>query len=279
MKQDGEFSKGYHMKLMWKYFQMTLKTNFQYKFDRLMTTFAVLIREAANVVVVLLMLYQVKEVRGWNLYELLFLYSFLFLSYSIFVFFFTGIRDFEEVIYSGQLDRFMVRPVGVMFQVIASKVDYTAAVGHGLIGIVLFVNTANKLDIAWNAANILYLLMCILGGAIIQAAVFMVTACFSFWTIKTTSIRNMLFFNSRRFAAYPITFYPKVIQVILKFVIPFAFVNFYPTQFFLQKDTLNGAEQAFLYLNPVVATVLFLIVYRIWRIGLKQYGSTGNALY
>lgn len=279
MNQEEEFSRGYYRKLMWKYFQMTLKTNFQYKFDRFMTTFAVFIRESANVAVILLMLYQVKEVKGWDLYELLFLYSFLFLSYSVFVFFFTGIRDFEEVIYSGQLDRYMVRPVGVMFQVIASKVDYTAAIGHGVIGVLLFATTANKLGISWDIGKGIYLLICIIGGAMIQAAIFMVTACFSFWTIKTTSIRNMLFFNSRRFAAYPITFYPKAIQVILKFVVPFAFVNYYPTQFFLQKGTMSGATKAFLYLNPIVAGVLFFIVYKVWQKGLKQYGSTGNALY
>lgn len=279
MKEKDEFNRGYYRKLMWKYFQMTLKMNFQYKFDRLVTTFAVLIRESANVIVILLMLYQVKEIRGWQQNELLFLYSFLFLSYSVFVFFFTGIRDFEDVIYSGQLDRFLVRPVGVMFQVIASKVDYTAAVGHGGIGIALFVYTSGKLGISWNVVKILYFLVCILGGAVIQAAIFMITACFSFWTIKTTSIRNMLFFNSRRFAAYPLSFYPNVIKILLNCVIPFAFVNYYPTQFFLHKDRFEGIGQVLLYLNPVIASVLFYIVYQIWRRGLKQYGSTGNALY
>ena len=261
------------------YFKMTLKICLQYKLDRGLITIAVLIREAANVIITILLLNTFGSIKGWSMNEILFLYSFLFLSYSIFVFFFTGIRDFEDIVYTGELDRFLLRPVGILFQVIASKVDYTAAIGHGVLGIYLFFKTQSLVEIEWNFTSILYLIGAILGGAIIQASIFMISSCFSFWTIKTTNIRNLLFFNCRKFSAYPITFFPIFIQKLLIFVIPFSFVNYFPALYFLRKEEINNFPICFLYLTPIIAITVFMVVTAIWKKGLQHYSSTGNSIY
>ena len=158
----------FYFSLAYAYFKATMKTNLQYKFDRFAITFAVFFRELANVIIIILMLNTFKVINGWNMDEILFQYSFLFLSYSLFVLLFTGIRDFEDIVYAGDLDIYLFRPVGVLYQVIVSKIDYTAAVGHGCIGIFLFVRNANIVNVEWN--------------------------CLSFWTIKTKNIRNLIFF-------------------------------------------------------------------------------------
>ena len=208
--------------------------------------------------------------------EKFFLYSFLFLSYSIFIFLFTGIRDFDNMVYSGDLDRFLIRPRGLMFQVIAARVDYCATLGHGAVGVILFLNTYNAVGINWNIRAITYYISALIGGAIIQAALFMISSCMSFWTIRTTNLRNLIFFNSRRFAGYPISFYPSIIQKMLIYIIPFAFVSYFPAQYFLKKPDISLFWNGFLYLTPVVGLIMFLIVYCFWRFGLKHYSSAGN---
>ena len=268
----------FYFSLGYAYFKATLKTNLQYKFDRFAITFAVFFRELANVIIIILMLNTFKEINGWNMNEILFQYSFLFMSYSLFILFFTGIRDFEEVIYSGDLDIYLFRPVSVLYQVIVSKIDYTAAVGHGCIGIILFVMTAGMVNVEWDPLNICYLFVCIISGAVLQAAIFLLSSCFSFWTIKTKNIRNLIFFSTRKFSAYPISFYPGMIKKILIFVIPFAFVNYYPTQFYLKKSQLWYEVRLLPWFSPLVAFILFFGVYLIWKTGLKRYSSTGNAM-
>ncbi|MHB8065869.1 MAG: ABC-2 family transporter protein, partial [Ruminiclostridium sp.] len=117
------------------------------------------------------------------------------------------------------------------------------------------------------------------GGAIIQASLFMVSSCFSFWAIKTTNLRNLIFFNSRRFAGYPISFYPGFIQKMLIFVVPFAFVSYFPAQFFLRKSDLEMFWNGYLYLTPLVGIVMFVLVYIFWKSGLKRYSSSGNSMF
>jgi ABC-2 type transport system permease protein len=251
----------------------------EYKFDRFFIALAIFVREMVSIVIMYLLLTRFITIGGWKMNEMFFLYSFLFLSYSLFVFFFTGIRDFDEMVYTGQLDRYLIRPLGLMFQVVASKVDFTATLGHGAVGVLLFLYSYNTVGIDWNLKNILYYISVILGGAIIQASLFMVSSCFSFWAIKTTNLRNLIFFNSRRFAGYPISFYPGIIQKMLIFVIPFAFVSYFPAQYYLRKPDLTMFWNGYLYLTPLVGILMFAIVYFFWISGLRRYSSSGNSMF
>jgi ABC-2 type transport system permease protein len=277
MQQNNSFSS--MMALFFRFSKLNLKSTLEYKFDRFFLAFAVFCREMVSIIVMYLILTRMVRIKGWEMNEMFFLYSFLFLSYSIFIFLFTGIRDFDNMVYSGELDRYLIRPLGLMYQIVASKVDYCATIGHGVVGIILFTKTATNVGIDWNLKNISYYIAALLGGAIIQASLFMVSSCFSFWAVKTINLRNLIFFNSRRFAGYPISFYPGFIQKMLIFVVPFAFVSYFPAQYFLRKPDLSMFWSGYLYLTPVVGIVMFLLVYRFWLFGLKHYSSTGNSMF
>lgn len=134
-----------------KYVKQTVKSWFQYKLDACLRSFAVFVREAANIIVIWLTLKSFELLNGWNTMELFFLYSFVFLTYAILIIFFTGLRDFDWLVNSGTLDRFLLRPRGVLFQVLASNSDWFAAIGHGTLGLVLLIVSAGKIGVVWNA--------------------------------------------------------------------------------------------------------------------------------
>ncbi len=264
--------------LIMKYAKLSIKSILEYKFDRVFITIAIFCREMISVVVMFLILTRFVRIKGWEYNQMFFLYSFLFLSYSVFVLFFAGMRDFDNMIYSGEFDRFLTRPLGLMYQIVASRIDLSAALGHGIVGIILFVNTAFSVGIVWNAKNIIYYIVILLSGAVIQASIFLFSACFSFWTYKVDNLRNMIFFNARRISGYPLSFYPGIIQKLLMFVVPFAFVNFFPAQYFLRKSEMSSYWNGFFYMTPVVAVIMFLLVYAFWKKGVSRYSSTGTAM-
>ncbi|MDR0986319.1 MAG: ABC-2 family transporter protein, partial [Ruminococcus sp.] len=221
------------MNLYLKYLKTISKSWFQYRFDAVLRSSTVFLREAAGIITIYLTLLTFDSIGGWNLYELMFLFSFLFLTYGILVMFCTGLRDFQGIVYSGDLDRFLMRPRSVLFQVVAANADMFAAVGHGGLGVVLLILSANRVNIVWSAVNIFYLFVTVISGVIIQASIFLFVAALSFWVIKTDNLLNAVFYNPRKFAGYPINIFPRWIQDILIFVLPFAFVNYFPVQFFL----------------------------------------------
>ena len=269
----------YIIGLFVRYSKLNLKMTMEYKLDRSLTCIAIFLREFVSVIAVYFILKKFISIKGWEMNEMLFLYSFLFLSYSLFVFFFTGIRDFDNMIYSGEFDRYLTRPVGLMAQIMCARLDYGAFLGHGAVGVILFVNTSNSIGIHWNLRNIIYYIVILVGAAIIQASLFMLSSCLNFWAIRTINLRNMIFFNSRRFAGYPISFYPALIQNLLIYVTPFAFVSYFPAQYYLRKEDLSLFWNGFLYLTPVVGGIMFVLVYMLWKSGIKRYSSSGNSMF
>jgi len=264
------------IKLYLLYVKYISKSWFQYRVDAVLRSLAVFLREATGIIIIYLTLQSFTDINGWSFYELLFLFSFLFLTYGIFVLFFTGLRDFGSMVYSGEFDRFLLRPRGLLMQIMASNADMFAAIGHGGLGIALFLFCAGKIGIVWSAGMIMYYVVTIISAVIIQASLFLLMSCSSFWIVKIDELVGMLYYNTRKFAGYPISIYPRLIQNLLMFIVPFAFVNYFPAQFFLRKPDMSQFWLGYVYLTPVIAIVLFASVLLVWRVSLKRYSSVGN---
>lgn len=264
------------IQMMLFYSKITINAWFQYKLDAVLRSFSVFLREAGTIAVIYFTLMTFDDINGWNINELMFLFSFIFLTYSILIIFFTGLRDFEWIVNDGRFDRFLLRPRGVLFQILASNSDWFAAVGHGSLGVALFVLSANSVNIQWSITNIIYFVFTILGGVLIQGAIFLFIASLSFFFIKTGNIREIFYWNIRSFAGYPVSIFPKFIQVILIYIIPFAFVNYFPAQFLLHKSDMIAYPDFYIYITPVVGLSMYLMAYLFWRISLKYYKSSGN---
>lgn len=264
------------LKMFYHYTAKALKARTQYKLDALFSTLAVFARESTTIVVIYLTLQKFNNIGGWNLNELLFLFSLIFLTYSILIIFFTGLRDFQNNILKGEFDRTMLRPRGLLFQLIAYNSDWLAAFGHGALGIILFIVTAKNVGITWDFKTVIYYIFSIIGGVLIQGAIFLFFASLNFFFVKTDNIKEVFYWNVRKFAGYPISIFNKAIQFILIYTIPFAFVNYFPCQYLLRKEDMALYPEIFMYLAPFVGVGLYLLAYAFWRFSVRFYKSTGN---
>ena len=80
----------------------------------------------------------------------------------------------------------------------------------------------------------------------------------------------------RRFAGYPISIFHKVIQICMIYVVPFAFVNYFPSQYLFHKPDVNAYPEIYLYLTPIIGLVMYLASYAFWRYSVRYYKSSGN---
>ena len=258
------------------YTKTTIKSWFQYKLNACIQSLTVFLRESTNVLIIYFTLQTFTDINGWNRDELFFLYSLLYITYGILIIFCTGLRDFDKIIVDGTFDRYLLRPQGILFQIIASNSDWFAALGHGGLGIVLFIMSANKLGIVWNITNILYYLITIISGTLIQVSLFLIFATLSFYILKSTNVRDLLYWQVRKFAGYPLSIFNRITQFFLMFIIPFAFVNYFPAQYLLMNDDMSQFNHVFIYCSPLIALVMVLFSYVFWRKSIKHYSSTGN---
>lgn len=256
--------------------KMSFRTRMQYRVDALVAALAVFVRESTNIIVIYLALMKFQNMNGWNVSEMLFLYSILFLTYAFVVSLFADLRDFPRMIREGRFDRLMVRPRGLLFQLILSNADVIASVGHGTLGILLFVYSAGKVGIEWNLTTILYYICAIIGGILIQGGMFIFFSSLSFHFVETNSLREIFYWNMRKFAGYPISIYSKLIQGLMIYVVPFAFVNYFPAQYLLRKEDMTNYNEVYMYIAPLVGVGIYSLAYVFWRISIKRYKSTGN---
>lgn len=264
------------MEIMLQSLKMSFHARLQYRADTLVTTFAVFVRESTNIIVIYLTLLKFDKINGWNINEMLFLFSILFLTYAFVVSLFADLRDFSRMIREGSFDRLLLRPRGLLFQLILNNADLMATAGHGTLGILLFFFSAGRVGITWDLVTVIYYLSAITGGILIQGGMFIIFSAASFYFVEVNSIMEIFYWNMRKFAGYPISIYSKLIQALMIYVIPFAFVNYFPAQYLLRKEDMANYSDIYMYIPPVLGVAVYLLAYAFWRISVKRYTSTGN---
>lgn len=263
--------------LYFYYCKTSMKAWFQYRVDAFLRIFAVMARESTAVIIMYITFLSFKNIGGWTINELLFLFSFMFLTYGIFIIFFTGLRDFQYMVIQGDLDKLLIRPRGVLFQLLASNSDWFAALGHGLLGIVVFIYSSSKISIEWTMQKIILACSCVCSGVLIQGALFLMFASLSFFIVKTDNLRNVLYWNIKSFMGYPISIYPKLIQYFVVYIIPLAFVNYFPSQLLMGVFKEGNIFPAvYISISAAIGMVLFGLSYLFWRFSLRFYASTGS---
>ena len=114
-------------------------------------------------------------------------------------------------------------------------------------------------------------LLLILCGFLIYCGVFTTVSAFSFWWPDRIGLMAPLF-NMITFGKYPVTIYNKFLQHILMWIIPFAFVAFFPSTYFF------GSPGFLFYtiITPLIAIACMVVGVVTWSLGIRHYESTGS---
>ncbi|MNJ52437.1 hypothetical protein D3C77_477710 [compost metagenome] len=105
----------------------------------------------------------------------------------------------------------------------------------------------------------------------IYTGIYTTLTSISFYSDAPTGILPLMY-NIQGYGRYPVTIYNRAIQVLLTWIIPFAFVGVYPASLFLHKEEI--AHMAFL--TPVVGIVFLTIGLVAWNHGVKRYRGAGS---
>jgi ABC-2 type transport system permease protein len=175
----------------------------------------------------------------------------------------------DKYIIGGQFDRVLLRPLSSIAQVLFESFNLDS-IGTFILGLVVLVRSSNNLGIIFTINDYLWLFFSVISGAIILVSVFISLASLSFHFEDKLGVGAPVY-GLINFGRYPVNIFNKTVQFVLSFVIPFAFVAFYPATHFFNK---SGFE-FYCYLTPVVALVSFMISLFFWGYGTKKYTSTG----
>ena len=258
------------MKLYFKYFAMHLKSQMQYKATFFLNIIGRIIMSFGTVAGVLFMFARFNEVDGFTLSQTLLCTSVVTMAFSMAEVFARGFDIFPRLLGNGEFDRALVRPRGVIFQVLASHIEFLR-LGIFIQAVGVLCYAAPNSGVLWTWDKILTLFLMIVCGAAVFFGLYIVYASFAFFTVEGLEFMNILTYGGREFGRYPYSIYGKNILRFLTFVIPLALFQYYPLLYLLDR------EQSILYMLIPLAGVLFLLPsYAFFRVGLRRYKSTGS---
>jgi len=253
---------------------VSIRTQLQYRYAFVMNILGWAMTYAGSAISMWVLLYSFGAIKGWRFWELLFLFALAVLSWSICVIFFFHFRTLDQYIVQGTFDRFLVRPVHPFLQVISLKFD-VGAFGQLLFSVVAVALAYSNLGLHWEPWQWLVLLGAVSGGTLIQGGLLVAVSAFAFWTTRSEQFFWGIMWPLKNLMNYPLAIFPRAIQLVLTFVLPFAFVNYLPALLLLGKSSESFGTYWGVF-SILVGIVFFAICYRFWMAGLNHYKSAGS---
>jgi ABC-2 type transport system permease protein len=111
---------------------------------------------------------------------------------------------------------------------------------------------------------------------LLTASLFMIAlmnfaAATCFW-IKGSGYVMVIMFRFKDFAKYPSSIFEGIFKIIFTFIIPIAFIAYYPSLVILRPDEIPVLS----WLSPIVGIAFFVLSYKLWMFGAKKYNGTGS---
>ncbi|WP_368262955.1 ABC transporter permease [Clostridium disporicum] len=260
-----------HFKLYIRFLQQYIKTLMAYRADFILGLIGFILVQSVGVIFISLIFSAIPTLSGWSFYEILFIYGFAQIPRGIDHVFTDQLWIFSwKTIAQGEFDRYLVRPLNPLFQVIVEKFQ-PDGFGEIIIGTMLLITSLSKLSIEVTFGKIIALIFMILCATVIYTAIKLAVTSITFW-VKFAQSYMFMVYQLSSFVKYPINIYPSWIRTTLTFIIPFAFTGYYPGAYLLGRGSFfQGVIMTFL-----ISMLSILVAYRIWLIGISRYESTGS---
>ncbi|MGH7659398.1 MAG: ABC transporter permease [Vulcanimicrobiaceae bacterium] len=258
-----------------QYWRINFLTALEYRANFIVWFGFTFVYHASALAALWIVLREFPEMNGWTFAQMAFLYSLWMLSHSLNNTLFLTVGDIPEHVREGEIDRILVRPLNPLFQVLTTPQQIFP--DELLMGIAVFIMATSWAAPVIDFWFVVFVPLVVIGGALIDFSINLFVATCAFWFVKVDGLRWIAFQLQQEFTRYPISIYTKGVRLALTFLLPYAFMNYFPATFFLHKseDALHLSPQIGL-LSPAIGAVTLWLAYAFWRVGLNRYEGVGH---
>lgn len=215
------------------------------------------------------------DVGDWPSRAVLLIASMRMLSHGIYSLFFDRAYHLATLVQEGRLDAFLLRPMPVYRQIQLGEFP-TNALGDLLVGASMFAGAVATVDLHWTLLRIAYLPAGLLGGTLMEAAVFTAISSghlhFSSSSAWSTWIEELF----GMFGSYPLSFLPRMVGGVFTFVLPLAFIAYFPAAALTGRTSGLGVPSVVALASPLIGLAAFIAARLLWNLSLRRYtGVTG----
>lgn len=214
---------------------------------------------------------------GWTLGEVALLYGLAELAFVVMDLVFGGFDapNLSAHVRTGSFSTFLLRPVPLPVQIFGSDFALRRLTRVVLAaGIVAY--GVSRVSVTWDAGDVLLLAGSVLGMIAFFGGLFVVGGTLTFWTVESVEAMNVLTYGGRTLISYPLNIYPAWLRRTFTYLIPAAFLSYFPVLHVLGRPLPDGLPSWAALLSPVVGPLILAAAFAFWRVGVRRYHGTGS---
>ncbi|HVX46328.1 MAG TPA: ABC-2 family transporter protein [Mycobacteriales bacterium] len=247
----------------------------QYRADFVMTAIGALCYEAVSLAFAGVVVHAFGSIGGWGFREVAFVYGIRSMGHALHGLGFGQLWSTDGVVRRGEFDRYLLRPISPLLQLMTRQFQVTA-VGDLVFATILLVITGAAAPVSWTAISALYLLAVVIGSGLVEAAVMLAIASLTFRLLVTTPLMRVADSVYVTFGPYPLNIMPRAVSYLLTFLLPLALTAYFPAAILLGRSGGLFVPVWFAGCSPLFGVILFVAAVLFFRQQSRHYSSPGH---
>lgn len=258
------------MKLYFNSLALHLKSELEYRMSFIISFLSQILIFFTYYFVIIALFSKFNNIKGFTLYEVLLCFSIIQFGFAFNEVFARGIDKFDKLIIEGGFDRLLLRPKNLILQVLCSDGDFVK-VSRLIQAIIVLVIALINLKVEITFLKVICLILMLMASCVIFFGIFLLAASYCFMTVQGLEVRNVFTDGGKHMAQYPIGVFKKGFVFFFTFIIPYAFVNYYPLLYFIGRN--DNILYAF---SPIVVFLYLIPCFIVFYMGVKKYEGSGS---
>lgn len=261
---------GFYLRIYRKILAQDLKSKMSYRADFIISTIGMIFTNIAGFVSFWILFKNFPSIDGWGYYEILFLYGFSLISLTPVQCLFDNNWSLRNYVYTGDFIKYCFRPINLFFYY-QSEVFDVKGLGQLAFGVGTLVYSWIKLGMGFSPLMLLKVIVFLITASLVMIALQNAAAATCFWIVNSFYILDLTL-KFKDYAKYPVTIFSPVFRFIFTFLMPIAFIAYYPSLVILRPDAVPLLS----WLSPIFGLVFFFLSYKLWMFGATKYSGTGS---
>jgi viologen exporter family transport system permease protein len=228
-----------------------------------------------DLVVIVVLFSRIGAMGGFTRQEVLLIFSLAGVSFGLADLLIGSLDRVGELVRAGTLDALLLRPVPAMTQICAAEFALRR-LGKVVTALAILGYVLATSHIGWTPLRAAMLVITPLTGLVLFGAIWVAATATTFWLLEGQELPNSVTYGSGLFTSYPVSVFSGWLLRLMAFVVPGAFVAYYPALAILGKPDPLGLPAVLQYSAPLVAVLAAGVAAVIWRAGLRHYVGTGS---
>jgi len=170
-----------------QFWRLNTLTLLEYKLNFFIWLFFTIVYHGIAIGTIWIMMSRFPLMNGWHWQEVFFLYALWMVGHTLNNTLFFTVGNVPDHIREGDFDRFLVRPLDPLFQVLSQPGQIWP--DELAVALIVFAVAQGVVHLQWTLASTTLLVLAFAGGALIDFAVQLAVATLAFWVVRLDTLR------------------------------------------------------------------------------------------